>query len=757
MNKYDLKHLSNLTTVQRQVERVFNAAIQEAARIGVKIDEISPDRLFSFADYPLTRKEIEKLLDRLKTGLSGVIVNGIRSAWTLSNNKNDELARQVFGDNVGRLSQAQYRRYFSTNGAALDAFLARKENGLNLSDRVWRYTEAFKNEIELGLDVGIRNGLSADEMSRELRQWLQHPDMLFRRVRDEHGQLKLSQRAAAFHPGRGVYRSSYKNARRLAATETNIAYRTADHERWQQLDFVVGIRIVLSNNHTLLGSDGKPHPFTDICDELSAPLGSTNTRGKGCYPKDFKFTGWHPHCRCHAESILKTEEEMAADTQKILNGEPLDGESVNRVDDVPQEFKDWATEHSEQIAASRGRGTEPYFIKNNAAVIDGILKSGNLQSALSPFERNMQDVADTLGVKAGSPMTFEEANEKRGNPNYAKDKQYRINCQSCVVANEMRRRGIDVEAYGNIQKKGSNTYALSMKTEAAWVDDNGKIPVPTVIRREIKKTNATINKNGYVRVTKSLERDDELKKKIADAMSDVGRYHISWMWKKKKSGHIITAERLSDGTLRFYDPQTGKTGFGWSMSDIDAYRSGFKILRVDTLKTNVDVISGVVKRSGSTAGTPMMTEIQKAFWKATDVGKWATDGSKLTQIQKDLRRSERFPIANEKNLVNLHSGMLAFSGKSRKAFISHCKSEAELEAAEYIWNNPEMLEYIESTTLGYVKDMNNEKDRKNVAKKKKRGVQRYNEYQFKFKGKTWHIKLEQTKFGKEQFYCIIKK
>ena len=42
---------------------------------------------------------------------------------------------------------------------------------------------------------------------------------------------------------------------------------TADYERWQQLDFVVGIRIELSNNHTL--NDKK---FHDICDELSEPL-----------------------------------------------------------------------------------------------------------------------------------------------------------------------------------------------------------------------------------------------------------------------------------------------------------------------------------------------------------------------------------------------------------------------------------------------------------------------------------------------------
>lgn len=93
----------------------------------------------------------------------------------------------------------------------------------------------------MGLDLGIRGGLSAREMARDLQKYLQHPDMLFRRVRDEHGLLHLSSRAADFHPGQGVYRSSYKNALRLAATETNIAYNTADYIRWQQMDFVVGI------------------------------------------------------------------------------------------------------------------------------------------------------------------------------------------------------------------------------------------------------------------------------------------------------------------------------------------------------------------------------------------------------------------------------------------------------------------------------------------------------------------------------------
>ena len=352
---YDKTHLRNLTAICTRIDRIFQKAAEEAAKIGVTIKNPLPeDKIFSFDDYPATQKQIERLLNALQESMQTTIVNGVRSAWTLSNNKNNALVSRIFGDRVGDLSKEQYRRYFSTNGAALDAFLGRKEQGMNLSDRVWRYTNAFKHEIELGLDLGIRTGESAAKMTRSLRQYLQHPDKLFRRVRDKHGNLRLSKAAQAFHPGRGVYRSSYKNARRLAATETNMAYRTSDHLRWQQMDFVVGIEIKLSNNHTLNGM-----PLTDICDEL-----------KGKYPKDFKFVGWHPHCRCHAVTILKTEEEMQQDTQRILSGEKPKKGSVNTVRDVPAAFNDWVDEHSERIKMG---GNLPYFVKDNRNVVDRII------------------------------------------------------------------------------------------------------------------------------------------------------------------------------------------------------------------------------------------------------------------------------------------------------------------------------------------------------------------------------------------------
>ena len=355
-NKWDARNKRNMAAVQRAIDELFKELSREAALIAsvVSVDGQKP---FSFDDYPMTKQRVDRLLRDMRNGVQTVVLNGIDLGWQLGNDKNDELVDDYFGVNVSELSPEQQRRYYTNNAEAQAAFKTRRENGLNLSDRVWRYSDQFKDEIEMGIDIGLGEGLDADELSRRLRSYLREPHKLFRRVRDKYGNLHLSKAAKAYHPGRGVYRSSYKNARRLAATETNIAYRTSDYERYQQLDFVVGIRIELSNNHTLNGVT-----FFDICDELSAPNKSTNTSGKGCYPKDFKFTGWHPLCRCHVITILKTEKEMVEDNRRIMEGkEPLES-SVNTVKDVPKEFKEWVKDNRDRMARAKSL---PYFLRDN--------------------------------------------------------------------------------------------------------------------------------------------------------------------------------------------------------------------------------------------------------------------------------------------------------------------------------------------------------------------------------------------------------
>ena len=374
MDKYEKQHQRNLTTYERQVDAIFTKAIKEAALLGVSIGDLADNEILSFDKLPKTKKAVNKMLQTLANNLEVCIVNGVQSAWTLANNKDNELCNQVFGDAKDTLTSAQRKRYYSNNDDALQAFLDRKEAGLTLSERVWKYADEFKEEVEMGLDLGIRNGVAANKMQKNLKQYLQHPDVLFRRVRDVHGNLQLSKRAKAYHPGTGVYRSSYKNARRLTVTETNMAYRTADYLRWQNLDFVVGIRVVLSNNH----------PVSDICNELSAPLGSTANKGQGCYPKDFKFVGWHPHCRCHSESILKTQEELMVDNKRIMNGEkPLEG-SVNAVTTLPQGFTDWVKANEERINTAKNL---PYFLRDNRKAMKQALTTAKVTTPLTSSEK----------------------------------------------------------------------------------------------------------------------------------------------------------------------------------------------------------------------------------------------------------------------------------------------------------------------------------------------------------------------------------
>ena len=365
------QHIRNIAAYQAEVTKIFETVANEAARLGVSLD-VPTDKMLALDDFPAAKRRVNKLLKTMRTKLEAIVINGIEAEWALANGKNDAMVEKVAA--AGLTAAADSADYFNNHKAALKAFKDRKTSGMNLSKRVWNLTQQYKTELEMALDCGIRDGLSAQEMSRQMKQYLKYPDKLFRRVRDKHGVLQLSKRAAAYNPGRGIYRSSYKNARRLAATEINIAYRTADHERIQDLDFVVGIRVVLSNNHTTKGPKGLPIPLTDICDELSAPMGSTATKGRGCYPKDFKFTGWHPNCRCHTETILLSSAELDTLIKARRKGKSYNTtDAKGYVSEPPDEFNQWVENNATRVMAARAKGKEPYFLRDNKTFVNAVL------------------------------------------------------------------------------------------------------------------------------------------------------------------------------------------------------------------------------------------------------------------------------------------------------------------------------------------------------------------------------------------------
>lgn len=339
---YDKKHKENLAKRARKVQQLYDAAIKRIAQAAApSLFDADPKKEFHFEDFPALKKEMEALMQDLGSSLQANIEDGDQESWTLSNTKNDAMVDSIIGKK--HLPKKVVQAWKHPHLEALNAFIARKEAGMNLSRRVWNLTQQFKSEMELALELGMGEGKSAAALSRDIRKYLVEPNKLFRRVRDKSGALRLSKAAAAYHPGQGVYRSSYKNALRMTATENNIAYRTGDHNRWQALPFVIGIEIHISNNH----------PTEDICDLFD---------GKR-FPKDFKFTGWHPWCRCYAVSVLARQEEMDAYTTAIMNGEDVSHwKFTGQVEKMPKEFDKWMKDNQARIENATSM---PYFIKDN--------------------------------------------------------------------------------------------------------------------------------------------------------------------------------------------------------------------------------------------------------------------------------------------------------------------------------------------------------------------------------------------------------
>lgn len=351
---FDIQHYKTTDAYTRAVGNLFDRAMNDIAA-GVAKLNVAPDKPFQFSDYPSAQATIKRVANKLAKGITAVVADGSRKQWLFACQKNDEFVASIM--DTSKLTKARLNKMQDRNLDSLQTFQQRKVDGMNLSQRVWKYTEQFKEQIECGLDVGLGEGRSAQELSRDLRQNLKDPNRLFRRVRDKRGNLQLSKNAQAFHPGRGVYRSSYKNTMRLTRSEINMAYREADWLRWQQLDFVIGFEVHRTNH--------EPQCKCSLCERL-----------KGRYPKTFKFRGWHPQCMCYVTPILISDEDFDAqelsDLKSALRGTEYKKLAVKEPEyNGMKELEQWAKDNQD---AQGAWSSTPYFIKDN--FVDGSLAKG---------------------------------------------------------------------------------------------------------------------------------------------------------------------------------------------------------------------------------------------------------------------------------------------------------------------------------------------------------------------------------------------
>lgn len=575
---YDKQHIQKILAQQSEVANIFNRFILSITPFLQQWANRSSDNVW------LRNQVVEKCVDRELDKLQSLLLTNLTAfnidAWKRSEMKNEDFISEYVKGMA--IDSVRKQGMFATNKDALSQLRKGVDvRGNNLSPMVWNLADQTKTQLEYYLQTGLSVGRSSSRISQDLRQILNEPDKRFRRVKDKERKLVMSQPMKNYHPGQGIYRSSKMNALRLTATSTNMSYRTADYERWSKQDFILGIEIHRSANN---------RGPCKICDAMV-----------GKYPKTFKFIGFHPFCICFATPITMEPDNFA----DFLLNDTVPQEQV--ITDIPKTAKDFVDENKNGVQSA-------FWYKDNFS------KEGDLQRERTPqpttpevikvsrtkriktdaekndiqkrwddrFVRNFNQskIEQKIGIKRGEDMTFEEANELRGNIGYGEGREFSVNCQSCVVANELRRRGYDVTALPNLKKEGNIPYELSGKTNWAWID-------PETMQTPEKKQAGGQYVSGLDIKSKTLT---QLNKELNELTKEAGRYHIDFMWKNGKGGHIITVDRLENGSIRIYDPQIGRLG-DWKVISKDiSLKYGVNVLRVDNLLVNTDIIDRIVRK-----------------------------------------------------------------------------------------------------------------------------------------------------------------
>ena len=122
---------------------------------------------------------------------------------------------------------------------------------------------------------------------------------------------------------------------------------------------------------------------------------------KGRYPKSFKWVGWHPNDLCYVVPIIKSEEKWWEDEENR-------GNDNDEITDVPQGFKTWVANNQDRISKAEKRGTLPYFVRDNKAVVRAIQNGelipsqqyGNIKDALSSLPQTITEKTKPSNILA---------------------------------------------------------------------------------------------------------------------------------------------------------------------------------------------------------------------------------------------------------------------------------------------------------------------------------------------------------------------
>jgi len=314
------------------------------------------------------------------------------------------------------------------------------------------------------------------------------------------------------------FNTSKSNAGRLIMTESAYFASEAEKHAYSELDvseYEILATLDRSTCATCGAFDGMVAPVAQFSAGITAPP-------------------FHPWCRC--TTVPHFDDDLGERAARNLET----GETTY----VPSDMK--YPEWKKQFV------NEPALPLPVASQATNAINTG--QSAGSSGIIGVDPIEQMLNTKKGVPI--DEYRAVVGtNPNYNKGYEYQVNCQRCVPAYELRRRGYDVTAKPRPRNNSINTSVDSFN--AVLTDTTGKA---------------------------------DLLQQLS-TFPDGARFGVRQNWKGYSgAGHTYTAVK-ENGKLYFFDPQNGSLDCSSYLDQVSKRRgkSTLKYFRMD----NVDFKSGL--------------------------------------------------------------------------------------------------------------------------------------------------------------------
>lgn len=572
----------------RRLGMLYSGYVKKLLALGYSEDVLENDALFNFDNFPVLKARLNEIFNDYFQNSMLCYKSGITSGVSLAYSHDN--------DALGQFSVLTDKALETARKTAAATFIANRlnaKNGLNLAQSVWNYCQQTKSEFEMAMSNviadGLEKGTSAEEVGRRIRQYLNNPDMMYRRYHTvkvlKNGQKKdvvtwrrkriISGRVRFVeepleHVGQGVYRSARKNALRVARTEINAAYHKARNGRWANEPFVIGQHIHISPQHD-------PDEDADICDEL-----------EGYYPKDFDWDGWHPQCMCTSDPVMISGEERKQFYKRMLNGEDMSGYvSPNSIKDVPDQYKRYIEANSDKIVDAFKRGKLAWHLANNKSYwvkyLDAAqrkqmgVKTISRREAIQEIAKARHAKRDVEAIKRKVEQRQKRLATERAYAHYGKSIMRYMDGIKDVDTSALK-VALDAKDYANIYKE-----AEALKEQGKKILSLSRLDNPILVARNYSMSEA-IAVNSAVEARLARESAELLpRKRFLES-------EIRWVEEHKKYNTWKVAQDAYKKELRIVEKKIEIKDVADSVSSALAYASLSKSRKIKELASEMNRI-----------------------------------------------------------------------------------------------------------------------------------------------------------------------